>query len=492
MKKILTILVLASLGICTSCNKEVLDKRPLSSISDADVFKDPSLINAYLTRIYVEMTWLGGDSGNDGDWNFANINDVSDEAFPQFRDWNPSGVFRYKYGGLNVGGGLFDWWGYGTVRTINQFIEKLPTSPLPADQIKSKLAEARFLRAFCYFAMVKRYGGVPLIKVTQNASDPESTLYPERATEQAVYDYVISELDGCLTDLPETGDISRPTKYAALALKSRAALYAGSIAQFGTVALGGVVGIPASASSAYYQKSFDASQAIIKSGKFALYNVDANKATNFRNVFLVKGSSNLEPIFIKRHDNLNLYSGGNGWAIDFFNAPRPQAWGRGLYDQSYLEFVESFENVDGTSGKLDRTAVQQGLFTTDELWGKKDPRFFATFFTQNTPWKGTKLDFHAGIKLANGTIQTSGAVNGISATGDQDFEGTGFGILKYLDESHDNMAGANSGWPTSSTDWQIFRYGEILLNNAEAAFELSNLPEALSSINQIRSRSGIA
>jgi len=130
--------------------------------------------------------------------------------------------------------------------------------------------------------------------------------------------------------------------------------------------------------------------------------------------------------------------------------------------------------------------------TTDELWANKDPRFFATFYTQNTSWKGGKLDFYAGIRLPDGSIKTDGAYNGIAATGDQDYQGTGIGVLKYLDESHDNMAGANSGWSTSAQDWLIFRYAEILLNNAEAAFELGSLGDALTSINQIRSRAGIA
>jgi hypothetical protein len=341
--------------------------------------------------------------------------------------------------------------------------------------------------------MVKRYGGVPIITKVQSLSDPQSELYPARDKEAAVYDFILSETDAAANDLPEdvTGDaLGRPSKYAALALKSRAALYAGSIAEFGTVALDGVVGIPAGNANTYYQACYDASNAIITSGKYKLYNIDADKAVNFRNIFLVKNNS--EAIFVKRHDNVNNFTGGNGWSIDFFNCPRPQAWTRGLYDQAYLELAESFEHVDGTPGTLDRTAIQQGLWATEDLWANKDPRFFGTFYTQNTMWKGKKLDFHRGVRLADGTIQTDGSVNGILANGDQDYEGTGIGIIKYLDENHDNMAGANSGWPTSSQDWQIFRYAEILLNYAEAAFELGKTTDASGAINQIRDRAGIA
>jgi len=497
MKKIILFIVVI-VSACFSCNKDVLNKRPLSIISDADVFKDPALINAYLTQIYAEMAFLGNDcsgTGLSGDaaWNAFDINDVSDESFPQWRDWNPSNAFTYKYGNLTINGGLLDWWGYGVIRKINEFLEKLPSSPLAEEEIKAKLAEARFLRAFCYFAMVKRYGGVPLITAVQNATDPQEELYPPRATEQQVYDFILAEIDACAPDLPETvnGDnLGRPSKYAALALKSRAALYAGSIAQFGSVKLDGVVGIPANLAKTYYQQSYDASQAIIGSDQYTLYNADADKVTNFRNIFLVKNNS--EVIFAKRHDSMNQMSGGNGWCVDFFNCPRPQAWARGLYEQAYLEFAESFEHVDGTSGKLDRQKLQNTWVTTEELWGNRDPRFYATFYTQNTQWKGSVLDFHAGIRLPDGTIKTDGAYNGIPATGDQDYQGTGIGVLKYLDENHDNMAGANSGWATSAQDWLIFRYAEILLNDAEAAFELGNPAGALTSLNKVRGRAGIS
>jgi len=498
MKIYQLIVLLFSFSILMSCNRQVLNKQPLDIISDANVWSDTALTDAYLTHMYYEMTFLANESTGNGWTGDAfcqefEVNEVSDECFPQWRDWNPSVAFRYKYGNLNIGGGLLEYWGYSTIRSINEFIDRVPTTPFPANEIKAKIAEARFLRAFCYFAMVKRYGGVPIITKVQSLSDPQDELYPVRDKEAAVYDFIISEIDSVANDLPEVvsaDNLGRPSKYAALALKSRAALYAGSIAEFGSVQLDGVVGIPADKANTYYQEAYDASNVIMTSGKYALYNNDANKVTNFRNLFLVKGNS--EAIFVKQHDNVNEFTGGNGWSIDFFNCPRPQAWGRGLYDQAYLELAETFEHVDGTPGTLDRNAIQQGLWTTDSLWANKDPRFFATFYTQNTVWKGNKLDFHRGLRLADGTIQTDGSVNGLLANGDQDYEGTGIGVLKYLDETHDNMAGANSGWPTSSQDWQIFRYGEVLLNYAEAAFELGRSADALNAINQIRNRAGIA
>ncbi|HVW61360.1 MAG TPA: RagB/SusD family nutrient uptake outer membrane protein, partial [Puia sp.] len=273
MNKIFILLFVS--GMLISCNKQVLDKEPLDIISDATVWGDKSLVNAYLTHIYYEMYWLANESGGAG-WNgdgfYAEfeVNEVSDECFPQWRDWNPSTAFRYKYGNLTIGGGLLEWWGYSTIRSINEFIERVPTSPLSPEEIKAKVAEARFLRAFCYFAMVKRYGGVPLITKVQSLNDPKDELYPKRNKEAAIYDFIVSETDAIANDLPETAtgdDLGRPTKYAALALKCRAALYAGSIAEFGTVQLDGVAGIPADKAASYYQTAYDAADVIMKSNK---------------------------------------------------------------------------------------------------------------------------------------------------------------------------------------------------------------------------------
>ena len=497
MKKII-ITLFTNILLFGSC-VDFLDKKPLDLISDSDVWDDRALIEAYLSDLYYQMAFFANESpgvGMNGDAYYPCyfINHVSDEGIAQWRDFaDGMRATNFKYGNLKIEGGLLEWWGYGPVRNINRFIEKVPESPLN-EEIKSvRLAEARFLRAFSYFAMVKRYGGIPLITKAQTLDTPEEELYPKRDKEEAVYDFIISELDDIADDLPETldgRDLGRATKYAALALKCRAALYAGSIARYGNVQLDGVVGLPAEKANGYYQTAYEASNKILQSGKFRLYNEDADKTKNFRNLFLVKNNS--EVIFAKRHNDSNgVNEAGNGWGLDFMQCPRPQGWNRGNFDGPYLELAEEFEYIDGRSGKLDRNAVQQGLWTMEDLWKDKDPRFFATIYTQNTPWKGDKLEFYKGLLLRDGTIHTVDSYEGVLANGDQDVDGTCFGVMKYLNESHDNMAGTQSAWATSDQDWQIFRLAEIYLNLAEAADELGKADEALSAINKVRERAGI-
>jgi hypothetical protein len=500
MKKIFAGVIVSGLLLISAC--DWLDKAPLDLISDNDVWNDEALIEAYLSNSYCEMSYFANESpGNnwDGDVFFPcfAVTHVSDESMSQWRDWGDAlKWYNYKFGNLKIQGGLLEWWGYAPIRRLNDFIEKLPETPLNGDLKRVRTAEARFLRAFSCFAMVKRYGGVPLITQVQSAGDPEEELFRARDREADIYDWILKELDESANDLPETVDnagLGRATKYAALALKCRAALYAGSIAQFGRVQLDGTVGIPAERADGYYRTAYDAGASIVNGGKHALYVADNDKATNFRNIFLVK--NNPEVIFAKRHNDVNGdhgQGGGNGWCVDFFQCPRPQGWNRGNLDGAYLELVEAFEYTDGRPGKLDREAIQQGVWTTGELWKDKDPRFFATFYTQNTPWKGGKVEYYKGILLPDGSIQTNDSYDGILACGDQDVDGTCFGVLKYLDESHDNMAGTNSAWATSSQDWQIFRMAEVYLNMAEAAFESGRTSEALEAINRVRERAGIS
>jgi hypothetical protein len=338
--------------------------------------------------------------------------------------------------------------------------------------------------------LVKRYGGVPLITKVQNLNDPKEELYPARNKESEIYDFIISELEEIKDVLPDaqTSDaVGRPSKYAALSLQSRAALYAGSIAKFGTVKLDGLAGIDNSLSAAYYQKAYDAAKKIIDSQRFSLYDRNPDKAANFRNLFLDE-ANNPEAIFTILHNTTPRESGGNGTVYDYFQAPWPNAWGLGNQDQPYLEMVEEFEYTDGRPGKLDRGAVQGKLWTIEELWKDKDPRFFASIYTQGTSWKGRPLDFHKGLILPNGTIQNDGSYEGVLANGNQNINGTAFGVLKYLNETND--LALTTG--TSDTDYLVFRYGETLLNFAEAAFELGKTNEALDALNQVRARAGIA
>lgn len=491
MKKI--IFILFSILTFSSCQQDVLDKVPLDIISDATLWDDQTLIEAYLSQAYAEMTifdfefWpLNGDDYKSG---FFDVTTGSDEC----KDggwWWGSRAF-HKYGNLKISGGLLEYWGYSTIRKINIFLDRVPNSPISEDLKKKRIAEARFLRAFSYFSMVKRYGGVPLITKAQSISDSPESINVPRDKEEAVYNFVLSEMDAIYNDLPETAtgsELGRATKYAALALKCRAALYAGSIAQFGNIQLNGVLGIDKAKASSYYQQAYDAAKLVMNDGKFALYNkIPSDKVANYRAIFTDKWNS--EVIFARDHNSIPMADGGGGTGIayDFLGTPKPNGWGAGQILAPYLEMIEEYEHVDGSSGKLDYSTISQKLWTTQELWKDKDPRFFASICTENTIWRDIERNFYHGIIGTDGAVYLTGSYNGILCNGNQVQNNCGFSVLKYLDPNNDISTFSNS---TISS--QVFSYREILLNYAEAAFELGKTADALAAVNQIRDRAGIA
>ena len=485
-------LIIACFAGFTSCIDSILDKRPLDIISDDAVWNDANLVDAYLARQYRNTYIFRFDAVLDhmGDWwsrfNHLVVMEISDELGPPA--WTAIyDASVYKGGGLTITGGLLEWWesAYAIIRQLNVLIEKLPESGNDPDFIQSRVADARFLRAFNYFALVKRYGGVPLITKEIALNAPEEELYPVRHSEQEIYDFIIDEMDAIEEAVRSINTYGRVSQGAVLALKCRAALYAGSIAQFGTVQLNGLLGIPQAQAQAYYQKSYDAAMKIIGLNRYALYNDDDNKVTNFRNIFIKE--RNNEMIFVRQYDETL-----NSWFHGFANCPKPHGYDMMMGAQAYLEMAEAFEYIDGSPGTLDRDAIQQGLWSMEELWGDKDPRFHASIYTNETPWKGGKVDWYRGLIGGDGVLYNSEqeGYDGVPAWGNQrNFEdfGSGFGVLKMLDDASECNFTERDG-----IDCPIFRYGEILLNLAEASFELGRVGEALDAINQIRDRAGIA
>lgn len=210
-----------------------LDLPPLNVIQNTDVFGSQNGINSYLARVYSGM------------------------PMEDFRYSPERGFFNgYVMTGMSVMDGEAicsnqgkgaqsentKYWGdaYNSLRDINYFLETLPqyASNFHESDMNTWKGEMYFNRAFVYFALVKRYGGVPIVNEVLNypGQSIEELKIP-RSSEDAVYQQVKADLDMAYELLPETNELGRATKYAALALKSRAMLFAGSIAKYNEIEL---------------------------------------------------------------------------------------------------------------------------------------------------------------------------------------------------------------------------------------------------------------
>lgn len=466
-----------------------LDKEPLNLISENIVFEDEALVEAYLLDLYdrVDFQQTGG---NTNDLNMGLIASMGAES-QTIGGWQQPSQASLKIHD-ETGAGWMAYWPYGAIRTVNYFIAEMEKSLLDTEYKNQRIAEARFLRAFMYFDLVKRYGGVPIITEVLSKDDPDEILYPERDTEKDVYDFIASEMDAIVDVLPEVyaaDELGRPTKYAALAMKSRTMLYAASIAQFGDVQLNGLVGIPAGEADSYYQKSMQASEAIINSEAFSLYQKNSDPAQNFQDLF-VDENDNPEVIFSERWDA--VLNKGHSWDAlatpQGFNA----AWNSNYY--SFVDFIELFDFVDGTSGKLDRSLYDGNhWFSYDEYIGNRDPRFRATFNTIGSTWQGGEAYYHSATWFTDPVSGERKKITG-GYVPDSDWPGaapprnrnrTGIHVRKRLDEGF-----ATPEAHLSSTDFYVFRYAEILLNYAEAGYYL-NRGDAIDKMNEVRERAGM-
>lgn len=486
MKNIKYFIIAISCFVSAACTDEILNRQPLDIITGSSVFKDKGLVDAYISNLYGRLKLNSTFYPEFWDDIFGQEGLQSDESTTSntwHNDWNelfePWTKDRTHHG---------EYMDYILVRDCNTFLKNIKESVLD-ESIKSKMsAEVRMIRAFTYFEMVKRYGGIPLVQINQDITSTIEELQLPRNTEQEVYDFIGSEVDTVKDDLAEV-DRNRFTKYAALALKSRAMLYVGSIAKYGEVKLNGVAGIPADQAKKYFQASYDAALEIINSNKFALYRTDIKEGDltsykiNYRNIFLVENTG--ESIFEK-----SFKVGVNGLSIDASMGP---ARFTKLYSDlvsPVANLVNDFEMVDGTSGIIDFKNVRTSSIA--DLLKMKDPRFHASILYDGAPWQNDTIHMKFGIsKLGETGLSTSKTdiykgkpARTEEAQGAGGSNATGFVWSKFLNPV------ASLGQYQSTPPAIIFRLGEIYLNMAEAAYNLGKEDEAIIYINKIRERAG--
>jgi starch-binding outer membrane protein, SusD/RagB family len=293
-------------------------------------------------------------------------------------------------------------------------------------------------------------------------------------------------------------------------------LYAGSIAKYNNLMpapitlSGNIVGIPPSRATGYYQSSLDAAKEIIGSGSYSLYNAVADKGQNYYEA-MVKKVNNPEMIMVMDFNILR----GKKHNFSYQNICRTMREDNlsssGIGPS--LNLVEAFEYLDGTDGALkgvgDGTLAGQANWifydNLNGIFANKDARLFGTVVYPGTAFKGVDVQMQAGVyewdavagnykrfeSSAFGALHSDGKLltgNGGPMRTTEEVSNTGFYIKKFIDPAVLSSArgiGTDIAWPR-------FRYGEVLLNAAEAAFELggANLADALTYINAIRERAG--
>jgi hypothetical protein len=280
-------------------------------------------------------------------------------------------------------------------------------------------------------------------------------------------------------------------------------LYAASIATYGSEQLNGVTGVPVSEKNRFWQAAYDAANAIIQSNAYSLYGKNSDKSANFAELFIEK--DNPEAIFSKFYKYPEKTHGYDYSALPY--AIRGPGGDGGNLNPT-LELVEQFEYMDGSSGELklvNEDGSPKFYPNATDLFADKDPRCTGTVIVPYSIFKETVIGIRAGIydegvKVDGGLISAmyNTSTKSIDPDGTVPVHGnsgivsslvestqTGFYTRKYLDYTKPQSQNQ------SESQYIIFRYGEVLLNFAEAAIELGRPEEAKGAINAIRSRAGI-
>jgi len=456
MKRVLYFLIIVSV-LTQSCRK--FENEPEERVLETDVF-DPTdkmgvQSTSYLLGIYAFLPT--GFNRIEGDF----LDAATDDAVPSSERLN---IMLFTNGQLNATNYPDNNWAnsYTIIRRSNVFLKNIGVVPIPDDVRKRQVAEARFLRAFAYFELLKRYGGIPL--VGDQVFDLNSNLNIPRNTFAECVDYIAAECDAITPDLPNGSTIAatefgRVPSEAAMALKCRLYLYAASPLFNGggfetNAQLKALTGYSTN-DAARWQRVITIAEALIAKGYYKL--PTGTGTTVYSSVFTTK--INTDIILAKQSANSTVIENAN--APVGYVAPTTSN-GRNSPTQN---FVNAFANLNGTPYTGSTTAAAQ--------YENRDPRLKAILFYNGVQWLGRAVQtYEGGLDKPNQAFKTQTK--------------TSYYLRKFMADFSTSTTYSNQ-----SHNFPYFRFAEVLLNYAEALNEMGRMEDAVKQVNLVRARAGI-
>ncbi|MBL7696935.1 MAG: RagB/SusD family nutrient uptake outer membrane protein [Chitinophagaceae bacterium] len=424
LKNIFNLVFILALALC-GCTKK-LDQVPQTELSDESFWKTTNDLKLATNYLYTFLPDIMIDKLDDAmsiDAFGTSPNSVSDGSWLK-----PSSSEMWTNS-------------YIVIRACNNILEKSVNVTGEAEEINKYLGEAKFFRAFSYFELVKRYGDVPLVLKTLLLGD--SALFTARAPRAEVINSIYADLDEAADALPSAGDqpesdYGRITSTAALAFKSRVALFEGTRQKF----------FDYGSYQTHLQIAIDASSAVMTAGDNSLFHYaaqpDSSYFYNFQ--YIGEGKSNPENILVRIYgENETNDISGHSYSRDGLISPT-------------RTIMDAYLYKDGLP--IDKSPYYQPQANTYTEFENRDPRMAMSVFN--------KYSFYTyGLYVP--TFQ---------------YAPTGYKSCKYF-ISRDWAANV------SYIDNIIIRYAEVLLNNIEAKFELNSAVsdnELNETINLLRDR----
>lgn len=488
MKK-LYILAIGALFF-SSCEK--LDREVITDVSKKNFDASYSFVLGKVTSVYTELPSGYGSIGGD-----AMLASATDEAEHTFVSSN---IQKFNTGNWNAYDNPDNVWdnNYRGIRRANQFLASVHL--LNLDQYKLdpntqalynlRLAESirwpfevRFLRAYFYFELVKRYGGVPIFEKEITSEDFANV---KRNTFAECIKFITDECDAAANALPlvypTVADYGRVTKGAALAFKSRVLLYAAS--ELFNTATPYLSMNSAANNNLICYTNYDVArwQAAANAAKAAIdlagtgYALHANSATNPSYKAVFQNFNSPEIIFSRRLGSTNTF--------EVNNAPVGFNGARGLTTPSQ-NLVDAYEvKVNAT------TTVPfdwNNPVHAANPYANRDPRLELSVITNNSKYK----PFAAATPVTVDKRAIETFTGGLDASPLPNATRTGYYIRKHVAEGTLNNVGS---FTTNAVhNWALIRLPELYLNYAEALNEYDPTnPDIKKYVDLVRARLGVA
>ena len=544
------------IGLCAlafiSCHD--MDITSPSVLQDDVVFNSETGITAYFANIYRELPIEEFKYRIDRGYRYNTGN--------EWENWFKGGMLCGETYGPRTNvwdlakGHDNPYWPYRKIREVNYLIENLPekATVFQQEQVDGWMGEAYFMRAFFYFDMVKRYGGVPIIqRPLYYPEESIESLQLPRDKEVDVWKFIEEDLKKAESLLAETSASSRANRFVAATLRSRAMLFAACVAKYGTddadgpARQQGFVGVPTSEANYFFQSAADAADIVLNSGRYSLMD-GSNKEENYINMFMTNDSKEViyrvdyslqakGTDYVHNWDRVNYADAiGGGYAVNMptLDLVERHLGGPGSIDQYIV-------NEDGTPKRFDKLEDLKASIN--------NPRLFATVLFPGEIVRGDRyVDMQAGIyRKFTGTAaremsyehpewpgylpyrpnmqnpdgseisprnlfltnssdailsNEDGVLNSQGEIINRAIMGT-CGIAQDGGQSRSKTGFfcrkymdpqkmiEDIGFNACTQSWLAMRYAEVLLNKAEAAIELGDSDEARKLINIIRERAGV-
>jgi hypothetical protein len=421
-----------------SCD-DFLDTVPTDRVSDRIVWENEATVELFVNGFYPYLDRYGnfGTEQFNGTLTEGLTETLKYGSYVPGSKAGDANMYAFTPETMSPTGSLLGTWKntYERIRRVNEFLVGLEKYSTLDDETNKLLeGQARFFRAFLYFQLAKRHGGVILYTDMNLQKDKN------RSSAEETWDLIEDDLDFAASVLPAEwpqAEKGRITKGAAYAFKSRAMLYAER-----------------------WESAKDAADAVFDLGLYSLVDnyADAWKGGNPESIL-----------------EYNYLASGPNHTFDKDYAPYGEIENQGGSGTPTQEMVESYERADGTLVDWSPWHVGGGT-TTRPPYEDLEPRFHATVIYNGAQWKGKVME--------NSVNGTNGRYMGYrEATYAQGRTTTGYYLRKLMNEDHTDLVSVRS-----TQTWVEIRLAEVYLNRAEAYYRLNNSGLALADLNKVRER----